>query len=568
MMKKILLLLILWGPYGTSISQAQRFGNSESKYKDAVASYRQGRYEAAMSKLAPLTSSQSNPSLTAYSHYYYALAAYQLKKYNEGYLMLRQLMTRFPAWNRQDDVHYLMGALQLAQGQYAKGLENLQQIESTAMEREVMGLKQQYLGQIRDLGTLKALQQQFPADKVVALSLVSLIQKTSTNKADLELSDRLTNRFAAEANTRAADAEKRKSIPRTERNWNKGYYNVAVMLPFRLDEFQSARRTRSNQFAYDYYQGMLLAQQQLRREGITVNLQSYDVSNEEDPMLELLNNVQFRQADLLIGPLYPKTYDLASGFATENDVLLVNPLSTDGTLLSKSDNAYLAHPSVDYQMKQAAQVASRLTPRLAAVIYYGATAKDSAMAVAYEEEIKSRGGKVIERVRITDRKEDMNIRMSRFETEKPTHVLLASTDPQSGPAMVSALNARGLSGVPLIATSTSFDFQRSRPQSYGGRLYLIETDYIDLYKESVRAFRKAYYDQTSTLPSVYAYQGYDQLLFLGRRLAKYKDRLADGLKSRLTEDDYLLSGFDFSNGRENQIMPILRHEGSRWVPVR
>jgi ABC-type branched-subunit amino acid transport system substrate-binding protein len=568
MMKKILLLLILWGPYGTSISQAQRFGSSAARYQDAVASFRQGRYEAVMSKLSPLTSSQSDRAIAPYSHYYYALAAYRLKKYNEGYLMLRQLMNRFPDWEKRDDAHYLMGAIQLAQGNYARGLESLQLIGDAALSREIMGLKQQYLGQIRDLNTLKTLQKQYPADKAVALALVSLIQKTSTDKADLELSDRLTNRFGSEADTRSADAEKRKSAPRITRNWNKGYYNVAVLLPFRLDEFQSSRRSRPNQFAYDYYQGMLVAQQQLRREGVTINLQTYDVSNEEDTMVDLMNNVQFRQADLLIGPLYPRTSDLAASFATENEVVLVNPLSTDGTLLAKSTLAYLAHPSVDFQMKQAAQVASKLAPRLAAAIYYGGTSKDSAMAVAYEEEIKSRGGKVLEKVRITDRKEDMNIRMSRFETDKPTHVLLASTDPQSGPAMVSALNGRGLSGVPLIATSTSFDFQRSRPQSYGGRLYLIETDYIDLYKESVRAFRKAYYDQTSTLPSVYAYQGYDQLLFLGRRLAKYKDRLADGLKSRLTEDDYLLSGFDFSNGRENQIMPILRHEGSRWVPVR
>ncbi|WP_247232252.1 ABC transporter substrate-binding protein [Telluribacter sp. SYSU D00476] len=566
-MKKILLLLILWGLYGTSISNAQIFEQSEKKYKEAVGYFRQGKYEQAMSRLAPLTS-QTSSAYGPYSHYYYALSAYRLKKYNDGYLMLRQLLSRYPNWEKMDEAYYLMGALNMAMGNYDKGLENLQLINDPVLTKDVQGLKQQYLSQIKDLNLLKNLQKRYPTDKEVAGVLVRLIQSTSTDRADLELSDRLTNRFGGDVANAGTTPRPRTTGPKATRNWDKGFYNVAVMLPFRLDEFQSSRRSRSNQFAYDYYQGMLLARKQLKDEGILVNLQSYDINNDEEPMRDLVNNNQFRQSDLLIGPLYPKTYEIASQFASDNEVVLFNPLSTDGNLLSNSTTSYLARPSVEFQMKQAAQMASRLSPRLTAAIYYGGSSKDSAMAAAYVEEIKSRGGKVLEKVRINDQKADIDARISLFEGEKPSHIILASTDPQTGPALFSVLNSRKLTGIPVIATATSFDFQRSRPSSYGGRLYLIETEYIDLFKEGVRNFRLAYYEQTETLPTVYSYLGYDQMLFLGRMMARYKDRLAEGLKSRQQEEGYLLSGFDFTRSRENQIPPILRAEGSRWVPVR
>ncbi|HEV7350410.1 ABC transporter substrate-binding protein [Telluribacter sp.] len=568
-MKRILLLLILWGVFGSSISNAQLFDKSGKNYREAIDFYKQGKYLVAMNRLAPLTRTTS--SFAPYSHYYYALAAYQLKKYNDSYLMLRQLVSRYPNWERMNDAHYLMGATQLALGNYQQALQSLQLIDEAGLKKDVQGLKQHYLSQITDLNALKNLQKQNAGDKEVAVALVSLIQKKSTDKADLELSDRLTNRFGIESTETVSvknPTPGQKSPPRTARNWEKGYYNVAVMLPFRLGEVPASRRSRPNQYAYDYYQGMLLAKQQLKDEGILVNLQTYDIGSEEALMRDLVNNNQFRQSDLLIGPLYTNTYEIASKFASENDVLIVNPLSTDGSLLASSNNAYLARPSIEYQMAQAAQLAARLSAGLTAAVYYGTTSKDSAMAAAYTEEIKKKGGKVLEMVRITDQKETIDARMSRFEREKPTHIVLASTDPQSGPALFSVLNGRDLSNVPVIATATSFDFQRSRPHSYGGRLYLLETDYIDLTKDNIKAFRRAYYEQSETLPSVYSYQGYDQLLFLGRMIAKYKDRLSQGLKARQFDEDYLLSGFDFTKSRENQVSPLLRAEGSRWVPVR
>jgi hypothetical protein len=54
------------------------------------------------------------------------------------------------------------------------------------------------------------------------------------------------------------------------------------------------------------YQGAKLAKAQLQKEKINVNLQVYDISNDGDQMLEVLNNAYFQTTDLLIGPFILK----------------------------------------------------------------------------------------------------------------------------------------------------------------------------------------------------------------------------------------------------------------------
>jgi ABC-type branched-subunit amino acid transport system substrate-binding protein len=135
--------------------------------------------------------------------------------------------------------------------------------------------------------------------------------------------------------------------------------------------------------------------------------------------------------------------------------------------------------------------------------------------------------------------------------------------------LIEVVNGRKLLTTPILATSTSFNMQQSRMAKYGSRLYLIETDYVDRYKEGIREFQKTYWNKTNTFPSVYSYQGYDQLLFFGRMLNQYKDGIQKGIQSRKhTGEDYLLSGFDFTKSNDNQISPVLRYGSSgKWVPV-
>ncbi|SEI96647.1 amino acid/amide ABC transporter substrate-binding protein, HAAT family [Dyadobacter koreensis] len=565
----VLLMLFIYAGLN-NISFAQTPAQNETKYKAAVSDIKKGAYNIAIEKLAPLTSTSIQTPYSPYAHYYYGLAAYNLKRYRESKQMLLQLISRYPAWNKINDVYYLLGANHLATEQYKEGLGFLQRIKDSSYNKDVQGLKQHYFGEVKDLAKLKEIQKQFPEDRDIAIELIQFIDRSPTStKTDALQAEQLVSQFkvsSKEKNSTIADGPQ-KSIPKTAGQWDKGYLNVSVMLPFRLDEFNTSKR-RTNQFAYDYYLGLVQAQKQLETEGIKINLVAYDVTNEAKSINGIVGNPEFQQSDLVIGPLYPNTFDVAAGYVSSADMFMLNPLSTDASLLNRGENMYLAHPSIQFQTQKAAEWMKTVAPGPAVAIYYGNNAKDSVMAFSYANEIKTRGGRIIEMLKIISDREWLENKMSQFATSKPSHVALFASDGSSGVNVLEILNARAMTTVPVLANSASFNMQQSRLGKYGSRLFLIETDYVDREKEKVREFQKSYWAETNTFPSSYSYQGYDQLLFFGRMLAKYKDGLKRGLEMRKYDDDYLLSGFDFTKSRENQISPLLKYSGTKWVPVR
>jgi ABC-type branched-subunit amino acid transport system substrate-binding protein len=567
---RILVFLIISICLGlNNVTIAQTEALNESKYKAAVSDLKQGRYNVAIEKFAPLTNTSVQTPYSPYAHYYYALSAFQLKRYRESKQMLTQLLSRYPGWNKINDAYYLLGANNFATEQYKEGLGFLLRIKDSSFNKDVRGLKQAYFGEIRDLAKLKDIQKLYPDDRDLAVVLIQAIERSpSATKTDQMQADQLSAAFKVSGKEKTEVSEgAQKSIPKRENQWDKGFFNVSVLLPFRLEEFSTAKK-RTNQFAYDYYLGMIQAKQQLETEGIKVNLWAYDVSNDEKSMKTIIANKDFQQSDLIVGPLYPNTFEVAASFVSGTDLFMLNPLSTDANVIKHGENTFLAHPSIPFQVQKAAEWMRTAAPGPSLAIYYGSNAKDSIMAFTYANEFTSRGGKVLQMLKIIPDREWLENKVSSFETSKPSHVALFSSDGSSGSSLIEVLNGRKLTSTPVVATSASFNLQQSRLGRYGSRLYLIETDYVDREKENVREFQKAYWTQTNTFPSAYSYQGYDQLLFFGRMLSKHKDNLKKGLEMRRYDDDYLLSGFDFTKSRENQISPLLKYSGTKWVPVK
>ncbi|MCE6989976.1 ABC transporter substrate-binding protein [Dyadobacter sp. CY323] len=567
---RVIFFLVLAIHFGIGhFAISQNIAQAESKYKSAVTDYKQGRYAVAMEKLYPMTSVNVKTQYSPYAHYYYALSAYQLKRYKESRQMLMQLQSRYPGWNRINDAYYLLGAINLENGQLKEGLDVLQKIKESSFSKDVQALKQHYLAPIGDVSKLKELQKQYSSDRDIALALVQFIENSPTaSQPDHQLAAQLDKQFKFSKKEKVVSEEKpKRSTPKSEGQWTKGYFDISVLLPFRLDEFSTSKR-RSNQFAYDYYLGLVMAREQLQTEGITVNLWAYDVGNDVNSMQTIVDNKNFQASDMVIGPLYQGTFDVAAGFISQSPGIMLNPLSTDQNLLKSASNIYLGHPSINFQTQKAAQWMKTQSPGLTSAVFYGNTPKDSSMAALYAAEWKSKGGKVLGPTKIQPDREWLESNIPGFETTRPGHIALFSSDGSSGVNLMEVLNTRKLTTTPVVATSTSFNQQQARVAKYGARLSLINPDYVDREKESIREFQRNYWNKTSSFASVYSYQGYDQLLFFGRMLNKHKEKLTNGLQSRkYGEEDFLLAGFDYTNSNENQIVPVLKFNGSKWVPI-
>ncbi|AYQ33365.1 ABC transporter substrate-binding protein [Runella sp. SP2] len=559
----LLWCLTLWAGVTLSYQSLAQDANYERDYKRAVALYKTGEYNLAMADLLPLTARKYQHGLVPFAQYYYSLAALKNNRPLESQQMLLQLRERFPEWKKMDEVSYLLADLSFRDKQYNKALEYLAEITNVSVKKDVEPLKRVYINPVQDLALLKKLNQQHPSDKIVALRLIDVIQRTSNDKADLELSDDLTNRFGIAPSKPANDVTPMKKNTNSQ---SKGYYNIAVILPFKVKEFSPNQRVRSNQFAYDMYEGMKLAKAKLQQEGILVNMFTYDIGSDPEDMLNVVNNTNFAQTDLIVGPVYSEPAKLAADFAQSNGIFYVHPTSLVTDLSATFSSTLLLHPSFERQASQSFDYMRSLPAATSkkVAIYYGSSRRDSTLAAAYRAKATASGYQVAD-FRRTREKLDTTATIS--SVNKPGHIAVFSSNENDGNKILALMDKRHIN-VPLLANSTAFNVGGIGANAFNNHpVYIIDTEFIDIAKSQVRDFQNLYFSKRNTVPSIYALQGYDLVLFFGRMLHKYQNQLRNGLDVRSYDDDYLLSGFNYQHSNDNQVVPIIQIDDARWVRV-
>ena len=524
------------------------------KYKKAVQLYAGQQYFEAQSELTPLTNRKYTNSMVPYAHFYHALCSFKQNKFFETRIVLRQLFERFPDWDKIDEAYYLYANAALSDNYVDEGMQYLNRISGTVLKKDIENMLYHHFSKVSDRTQLKQLNQKFPNNAVIAQLLVDNIQKSSNvSKEDLEISDRLTNRFNLGENP----AITKKTNPKRD---NKGVVNIAILLPFRLNDFEASKSNRANQYIYDMYAGMKLAKNKLEAEQINVNLLTFDIDRDASLISSLIEDNQFSQVDLLIGPLYPEANKIANNFAKSNDVVQVHPLSNNRQLVANDKNTFLAAPSFETQSAKALEYMKTQTIGRSVAIYYGNTRKDSTFAYAYRDEALKTGVEVITIKKFINA-EDIDTR------RRPSHIFISGSETTFGGKVINALDKKKVTS-PIIAASSAFDFEGSSLNIFNRELSLIQLDYINRDKDEVKNFRSTFFNEQNISPSYYSYWGYDMLLFYARMLNNGKNQLRTVLNAIEYTQGYTLDGFDYTNGsNENQIVPIIKYQDGKFIEV-
>ena len=115
-------------------------------------------------------------------------------------------------------------------------------------------------------------------------------------------------------------------------------FKVALLVPFYLEEMDSLRLDQSDPKVFNFvqfYESALMAVELLKKEGLNVKLNVYDVDGDEriDKTRKVLTKREMATMDLIIGPFYAKGFEVASKYAGEHKIPIVNPLSKRNEIL-------------------------------------------------------------------------------------------------------------------------------------------------------------------------------------------------------------------------------------------
>ncbi len=548
-----ILLLLSYASVAQQVALSER--DYALKYKKAVQLFAEQKYFEAKDEFTPLTSRRYENSIVPFVLYYHALSSFKLLRNFEARTSLRQLFERFPDWKKIDEGYYLYANACFAENYIDEGMQYINRISTNVLRQDVENMQYFYFSKYKDPAQLKILNQKYPNNAILAQLLVDNIQKSkNVSREDLELSDRLTNQFNLGTIT---NTPKKTSTNTRE---NAGVINVAILLPFRLFEFDPAKNNRANQYIYDMYAGMKLAKEKLEMEQINVNLFTFDIDRDASLVSELVNNGNFNQVNLLVGPLYPEANKVANSFAKSNEVVQVHPLSNNRQLIVNDKTTFLASPSYEMQAAKAIDyINSQNSPRSVA-IYYGNTRKDSTFAYIYRDKAMESGISITTIKRFITA-EDIDVK------RKPGHIFISGSDNSFGAKVVSALDKKKVSA-PIIAASAAFDFEGASLNIFNRQLYLIQLDYINREKEEVKNFRSSFINEQNIAPSYYGCWGYDMLLFYARMLNSGKSKFRNNLDAIEYTQGYVLDGFDYTNGsNENKIVPIIKYQDGKFIEV-
>ena len=113
--------------------------------------------------------------------------------------------------------------------------------------------------------------------------------------------------------------------------------NVSVLLPFRSAEvnFDSIQEVESlfedrnlYTIALDFYSGILYAISDIKKMGVSINLNVFDTENSLNKIFEISSKERIINSDIIIGPLIPRNFETFSSLAFLEAIPKVFPLST------------------------------------------------------------------------------------------------------------------------------------------------------------------------------------------------------------------------------------------------
>ncbi len=561
---------------------AQTPEENQKKYLYGRDLVKEGRYAAASQVFLPLTAEASHNAYAKPASYFYALSSLKSGELESAKSMCLQVLQRYQNWEQKDEIYYLLSSVYFEQGKYRLALQFLNKIEGLKKDSEEMEVY--YLSKATLLDTLKAIQKDTPKDLILAKIVADKLVGSVLDEQDKMLLSFLIQEYkmdVAKLYSRRVSSIKQR-------------YNVALLLPFQLNDIDAKLGKRGNQYILDFYEGVRMALDTLMKEGVEVNLYSYDTEKELSIINSILSLPEMKSMDMIIGPVFPLQMPSVADFAKKNAIVNISPFSANSKIIDKNEFAFLFQPTLEVQAGSAVRYASEnfkqdslfvtnysppkarykksesaAVERKNVLIFFGSEIKDSLLAAYYRDSCIAQKLVVTKFEKITRSRLDLLrvILGDSIKLSKCNHVFASISDEVVAANIVSLLEI-SRQNTPLITRSDWLFFNLISFEQFEKRnVFFIHTDYYDYGNPLYKNFKATYLERTQLYPSLYSVQGFELTMYFTRALSKYGTYFKYGLNDEGFSKGMIFQGFDFANSFTNKYVPLTRFKDKNLIVV-
>jgi LysM repeat protein len=123
---------------------------------------------------------------------------------------------------------------------------------------------------------------------------------------------------------------------------------IAFLLPFMLD--QDKNDPTIERFT-DFYSGALVAIENAKQKGISLEIYTYDTEKSEEKITSVLNNPVLKTMDLIIGPAFTNQISYVADFAKENGINTLIPFSSKVPEIESNPYLFQFNPGDDTEIE-------------------------------------------------------------------------------------------------------------------------------------------------------------------------------------------------------------------------
>jgi tetratricopeptide (TPR) repeat protein len=496
------------------------------------------------------------------STYFYAYCALKQKLYWSANHYLTKIISKYPEWPKIDEVYYLEAQMSYEKREFSAATNWTRKIKSKFLKRDVDNMKWNFLFYPSLTDTVSNIQKTLPTDTTVA----NILYELTKDGADWK-SRRTAKKLAEEYDL---EAKEEPQITTNEVTIKKDTLKIAVLFPFNLSETIKDNVIKNNLYVYDMYTGLRFAYDSLVKMGVKIKLTAYDYGVDSTGFDNLLAKPEMASHDLFIGPFHNSLASRTASFCTQNQIISINPLSNNVKFIEGSAWMYLFKPSAETQNTQAALFAAQYFLPRKAIVLTSRLAKDSLLAVQFEEQYRKLGGIVNTRQTLTAGTLSKLDKILLPKTLDSTgFIYVTSSDQYLGVNIIRKLTEIDKT-TPILAPKEWIDFQSVNfTQMQKQNIHFVLPQYVDYTKDTTKSVTQKIQNKTNTPPSEYTFSGIELMWQIGQ-LWRNKDNLAfpNFLKGLGYQPGFIYKGLDFSQSNDNRNIGVYRFDNSGFAEVK
>lgn len=309
-------------------------------------------------------------------------------------------------------------------------------------------------------------------------------------------------------------------------------YDVTYFLPFDAASYANTQ-SASDRFV-QYYSGLLVATEILEREGISLNINIIDEKkkNFDDVMSSALTSA----TDVIVGPYNRNNLKKAAEVAATNQIPLISPWQASNKIAKDNPFYIQLRPNLDehyysifediksnYSDLENVYILGRLsspkdkdgkrTKKLhkMAIDVWGESDENHLQEFMLIQDSIDMGETAFDSIFVEDKTNVMIIPNWSFEDEAFIYGALRRLSVEKGMSKVVVY------GMPIMLESEkiNFDYYNSLNMKVARSKFVAEED------RDVTRFKRDFVDKYGALPTDDAYEGYDNLMYIGRNIHEY-----------------------------------------------